>query len=161
MFRKSSLEAIQNNSQGNIPREIGGLVSLEKLNLSYNNFNGEIPKEIEDLKSIAILDLSWNQFEGNRPSSLGQLQVLRKMDLSSNMLTRKVPPDLEIPSRAKTKPKNGKSFPEGPLEDLAGIKPSFYQSNISSSSSRLDTQVMLNPVSSNSVQPYRSVKNTI
>ncbi|KAB2601467.1 LRR receptor-like serine/threonine-protein kinase RCH1 [Pyrus ussuriensis x Pyrus communis] len=64
----------QNNLQGKIPREIGGLVRHEQLDLSYNNPSGDIPQEIGGLGKSQV------------PSSVGQLQLLQKIDLSSNRL---------------------------------------------------------------------------
>ncbi|RXH86438.1 hypothetical protein DVH24_017491 [Malus domestica] len=83
----------QNNLQGKIPREIGGLVRLEQLDLSYNNISGEIPQEIGGLGSLTILDLSWNA-QGPIPPDVGQFKRLVLFDQSQNLINGPIPDSL-------------------------------------------------------------------
>ncbi|MFS8013124.1 putative leucine-rich repeat-containing, plant-type, leucine-rich repeat domain superfamily [Helianthus anomalus] len=46
--------------QGNLPRNIFNLQSLEKLDLQGNSLKGHIPSEVSLLPNLVSLDLSWN-----------------------------------------------------------------------------------------------------
>ena len=49
---------------GNIPKEIGALVSLQDLGLNSNNFGGFVPREIGNLTELQTLYLGANKFTG-------------------------------------------------------------------------------------------------
>ena len=54
------------------PAELGGLSSLEYLNLFNNELSGEIPAELGSLSSLEALYLYDNQLSGEIPPELGQ-----------------------------------------------------------------------------------------
>ena len=56
---------------GNIPPEIGNLVNLKSLAISYNGLTGSIPASINNLTNLTALDLSHNNLTGPIPNILG------------------------------------------------------------------------------------------
>ena len=58
---------------GEIPSEIGNLVSLQNLNLYNNELSGHIPSELGNLTNLTSLVLWANQLEGEIPPELGNL----------------------------------------------------------------------------------------
>lgn len=116
--RVISMEFFRNNLKGTIPGELGGLSSLETLdvrsnglsgpippelgsltNLVYafmdsNELSGPIPPELGDLPSLKSLRLFQNSLSGSIPPELGQLSSLSALSLSGNLLTGSIPPEL-------------------------------------------------------------------
>ena len=81
-----------NNLNGILPDEIGNLVALEKLLISFNNqLVGEIPSTIVNLTSLKELYLALNSLTGSLPTSLGQISTLEKINIQSNQLTGNIP----------------------------------------------------------------------
>ena len=69
------LSRSDNQLSGEIPPELGNLVSLTGLDLRENQLSGEIPPDFGKIASLTVLDLSDNQLSGCVPSSLqGQLE---------------------------------------------------------------------------------------
>ncbi|ORY51526.1 L domain-like protein [Rhizoclosmatium globosum] len=104
---------------GEIPPEIGRLLSLQSINLAENpgligrippelcllkkllflelsncRLSGQIPDEIGSLTEMSELFLNCNQLEGPIPSSLGNLSNLRWLNFRNNKLTGVVPTEL-------------------------------------------------------------------
>lgn len=75
----------------------GGIEHLKKMKsvgsllLSANNFSGQIPKSLGDMTSLMRLDLSNNQFTGSMPNRLTRLKNLKVFAAHSNNLTGKIP----------------------------------------------------------------------
>ena len=68
-----------------IPREIGGLKQLVRLDLNANrNMEGMIPRALGDLENLEWLDLSDSHFfaRGTLPPEFGKLKKLKHLDLS-------------------------------------------------------------------------------
>ncbi|XP_058076466.1 receptor-like protein EIX1 [Magnolia sinica] len=90
----SSLEELdlsRNQLNGNIPAALGGLSSLLYLSLLGNQLNGNIPASLGGLSSLEELILSGNQYNGNIPAALGGLSSLVYLDLSMNQLNGNIP----------------------------------------------------------------------
>ncbi|XP_058076454.1 receptor-like protein EIX1 [Magnolia sinica] len=90
----SSLEELDlsgNQLNGNIPAALGGLSSLLYLSLRGNQLNGNIPASLGGLSSLEELILSGNQLNGNIPAALGGLSSLEYLDLSVNQLNGNIP----------------------------------------------------------------------
>ncbi|CAI5502223.1 unnamed protein product, partial [Closterium sp. Naga37s-1] len=79
-----------NQLSGPIPKEIGSMVALTKLDLSDNQLSGNIPATFGALIQMKFLDLSNNQLE-DVPSNLGALSVMTYMSLSYNKLSGPIP----------------------------------------------------------------------
>ena len=62
-----------NNFSGQIPNEIGNLVSLQRLWIDGNDFSGQIPESLSDLENIYSINISNNQFSGLIPDSICDL----------------------------------------------------------------------------------------
>ncbi len=93
----SSLEVLNmtgNGLTGKIPSELGGLSSLRGLYLGKNNLTGKIPSELGSLSSLRVLDLYGNGLKGKIPTQLGGLSSLGGLVLSKNNLTGKIPTQL-------------------------------------------------------------------
>ena len=59
-----------NNLTGELPPELGSIVSLSVLDLSENNLTGRIPPELGNLDGLVSLRLGENRFTGCIPTSL-------------------------------------------------------------------------------------------
>ena len=85
--RVTHLELSENNLDNAIPREIGGLKQLVRLDLSDNfGMDGMVPREIGDLENLEWLDLSGSLFfaRGTYPAEWGKLKKLKRLDLSES-----------------------------------------------------------------------------
>lgn len=68
-----------------LPKKIGELVALERLDLGINQINS-LPPEIGQLKSLTNLNLSTNNFT-SLPPGIGQLVNLKSLGLNRNQLS--------------------------------------------------------------------------
>ena len=83
--RVTHLELPDNRVENAIPRELGGLKQLVRLDLNANrNMEGMIPRELGDLENLEWLDLSESHFfaRGTLPPEFGKLKKLKHLDLS-------------------------------------------------------------------------------
>jgi Leucine-rich repeat (LRR) protein len=85
---------------GNIPAEIGGMTSLEVLDLSLNSFSGDLPSEIGQLENIEELVLFSNGMNGTIPTELGNLANVDVFMLNDNVFTGRIPTQLGMLDRA-------------------------------------------------------------
>lgn len=87
----TSLWLNDNHITGNLPVEIGNLVSLEYLDLRNNTLSGNIPDSIGKLTKLQELYPSENYFTGEIPPSIGNISGLQILVLEQNMLTGSLP----------------------------------------------------------------------
>ena len=83
--RVTHLELPDNNLDNSIPRELGGLKELVRLDLNGNrHMEGMIPRELGDLENLEWLDLSESLFfaRGTLPPEFGKLKKLKHLDIS-------------------------------------------------------------------------------
>ena len=83
-----------NGMTGEIPKELGSLTSLKRLELGNNKLTGEIPMELGNLSNLETLLLHSNRLDGEIPTELGNLGNLEALVLSSNRLTGEIPTEL-------------------------------------------------------------------
>ena len=82
--RLVALNLSANMLEGHIPRELGGLRSLQGVSLASNRLTGAIPREIDDLALLQMLDVSSNRLEGELPLSVLRLKAKGRADFSNN-----------------------------------------------------------------------------
>jgi hypothetical protein len=73
---------LHNLNISDLPKEIGLLSNLQKLDLSHNKIVN-LPKEIGLLSNLQILDLNHNKIV-NLPKEIGDLSDLKELNLGSN-----------------------------------------------------------------------------
>ncbi len=83
-----------NELTGDMPKELGTLANLKRLELGNNKLTGEIPTELGSLGDLEILLLDSNQLTGEIPMELGNLSNLQSLELGSNQLTGEIPAEL-------------------------------------------------------------------
>eukprot|EP00577_Skeletonema_sp_RCC1716_P032849 CAMPEP_0113437518 /NCGR_PEP_ID=MMETSP0013_2-20120614/37466_1 /TAXON_ID=2843 ORGANISM="Skeletonema costatum, Strain 1716" /NCGR_SAMPLE_ID=MMETSP0013_2 /ASSEMBLY_ACC=CAM_ASM_000158 /LENGTH=747 /DNA_ID=CAMNT_0000328193 /DNA_START=155 /DNA_END=2395 /DNA_ORIENTATION=+ /assembly_acc=CAM_ASM_000158 len=76
-----------------LPSEIGSLTNLEILSLADNALSGQLPLQMGDLISLRQLRLRNNFFENQLPTVLGKLELLEVLDISHNWLSSTIPPE--------------------------------------------------------------------
>ncbi|KAL1085133.1 hypothetical protein V6Z11_D08G029200, partial [Gossypium hirsutum] len=86
-----SMDLSNNQFSGEIPDDVGQLISLQMLNFSHNNFTGPIPTSFGNLVALESLDLSSNKFNGGIPSQVTNLTFLEVLNLSNNNLVGPIP----------------------------------------------------------------------
>ncbi|XP_017979592.1 PREDICTED: receptor-like protein 12 [Theobroma cacao] len=86
-----SIDFSSNLFYGQIPKELGELISLQALNFSNNHLIGPIPTSFGKMVALESLDLSSNKLGGRIPSQLTKLTFLAVLNLSQNALTGPIP----------------------------------------------------------------------
>ena len=79
---------------GPLPPELGNLTNLEFLEMSSNYLSGPIPPELGELTNLRVLDLYYNELEGQIPPELGRLSSLSRLYLGRNHLVGEIPAEL-------------------------------------------------------------------
>lgn len=88
------LELSGNLLEGNLSSDLlSSLSELRHLDLSFNEFTGVIPDVFESVPHIEHINLAGNKFEGPIPSSLRILSHLEYLNLSCNILSGDIPED--------------------------------------------------------------------
>ena len=72
-----------NELTGSIEEDIGSLINLEVLQLSYNDFSGTFPDNLGNLTLLEQLYLDNNNFSGDIPSFVN-LESLERLYLNDN-----------------------------------------------------------------------------
>ena len=93
------LELDKNQLTGEIPRELGNLSTLETLLLGSDSsyaggLSGSIPKELGSLSKLKVLNLRFNLLTGEIPTELGNLTGLETLLLDYNRLSGEIPAEL-------------------------------------------------------------------
>ena len=83
-----------NQLSGTIPTEVGLLLSLRSLSLSFNQLKGTIPTEFTQCKLINELRISDNDLRGTLPDLFQNTTELRLLYLSNNRLSGEIPSSL-------------------------------------------------------------------
>ena len=97
--RVTGLLLDSNGLVGEIPKDLGSLSNLKRLDLGNNYLTGEIPRELGNLSGLETLLLGSNSsfaggLIGRIPKELGNLSNLEILILDSNLLTGEIPSEL-------------------------------------------------------------------
>ncbi|KAK1422754.1 hypothetical protein QVD17_18040 [Tagetes erecta] len=85
-----SLDLAYNYLGGTIPPEWGA-TQLQDISLLGNRLTGEIPRELGDITTLTKLDLEANQFSGSVPAMLGRLKNLDSFRINENNFSGSIP----------------------------------------------------------------------
>ncbi|MCO5608573.1 hypothetical protein L7F22_062784 [Adiantum nelumboides] len=86
------LELPSQSIRGSLPMQIGDLVNLQTLDLSYNgNLTGTLPSELFQLANLEELFLQSCGLFGTIPAELGRLTKLTYLALNQNFFTGPIP----------------------------------------------------------------------
>lgn len=97
-----SFDFSYNHFVGSIPESLGNFsVHLRVINLYNNKLNRSIPKSIGNLRFLEKIDLSGNILGGSIPKSIGNLHYLQEINLFSNRLIGLIPNTITILSLRK------------------------------------------------------------
>nr|XP_048321701.1 receptor-like protein kinase HSL1 [Ziziphus jujuba var. spinosa] len=118
----------ESNLIGEIPENIGDLVSLNELDLSMNGLSGKIPSSLFMLKNLSILYLYNNRLSGEIPRVVeaGNLEII---DLSNNNLTGTIPEDFGELINLTTLDLYSNQF-SGPIPESIGRLPTLRHVNL-------------------------------
>ncbi|XP_061338243.1 probable LRR receptor-like serine/threonine-protein kinase At3g47570 [Gastrolobium bilobum] len=84
----------KNRFEGIIPSSFAKFHNMQRLNLGGNKLLGDIPPFIGNLSLLYYLALDQNLLEGNIPTSIGNCQMLQVLDLSRNNLRGTIPSEI-------------------------------------------------------------------
>eukprot|EP00980_Cylindrotheca_fusiformis_P017777 scaffold5605_cov128-Cylindrotheca_fusiformis.AAC.18 len=95
-YRKqvTSISLTSNGLRGEIPTELGNLLSLDSMELNFNKLNGTIPSELSRLEQLTNLYIVANSLTGTIPSEFGNLTNLNELWLGTNSLMSTIPSEL-------------------------------------------------------------------
>ena len=80
---------------GSLPRELGSMSHLSKLDLEENEFSGNpFFNEIFSLKKLREYKLSNNAFTGSIPTRISDLPLLESLWLANNAITGTIPNEI-------------------------------------------------------------------
>ncbi|KAI3933691.1 hypothetical protein MKW92_030114 [Papaver armeniacum] len=92
-----SMESIQvlvlsyNPLGGAIPKSLGKLRELKKLELKENGLTGKIPSQLGEAKELTSLVLADNKLIGSIPEQVINLEELTEFDVAGNRLNGRIP----------------------------------------------------------------------
>ena len=90
----TSISLVDNNLVGQIPSEVGNLLTLRSILLFENQLSGTIPASFQQLVNLQRLALFGNALTGTIPAFLGDLSELVSIRIYSNPLEGSIPPNL-------------------------------------------------------------------
>ncbi|CAN0424421.1 unnamed protein product, partial [Phaeothamnion confervicola] len=111
---------------GEIPKELGQLVKLERLKLSWNKLTGEIPKQLGGLTKLTALSLGSNQLTEQfyqspfTPPFGGMLHEIAPLPLLISVEAGKIPKELGQLARLKQLWLNGNQLTAGTIPKELG-----------------------------------------
>jgi hypothetical protein len=77
-----------------VPREMGLLTELIRVDLSKNRLTGPVPTELGDLNRLSALRIDSSEVTGSIPTEIGRLSHLRLLSLSNNRMTSVIPTEI-------------------------------------------------------------------
>ena len=98
--RVAKIDIQFNNQSGYLPNSMGGLTSLDYLQLAFGTIGGGVPHELFELRNITWLSIIEHEVNGTLPATLnddGALDKLEVLQLQFNKLSGEIP-ELHLPS---------------------------------------------------------------
>lgn len=86
-MRVTELRLPSRGLDGEVPLDLGNLLCLKTLDLSYNAIKGDLPAEVGNLTQLEELNLSNNKFVGSISLTITKLAKLKRLDLQKNRFT--------------------------------------------------------------------------
>lgn len=83
-MRVTELRLPSRGLDGEVPLDLGNLLCLKTLDLSYNAIKGDLPSEVGNLTQLEELNLSNNKFVGSISLTITKLAKLKRLDLQQN-----------------------------------------------------------------------------
>ncbi|KAH7665650.1 Non-specific serine/threonine protein kinase protein [Dioscorea alata] len=80
-----------NRITGQIPKELGNVITLQELILEDNQIDGSIPPSLGNLKVLSTLRLSGNYISGELPKFLGYLMNMTQFEIDGNPISGSIP----------------------------------------------------------------------
>lgn len=99
--RVIELELLGLSLLGTIPTEIGLLVNLEKVDLSFNQIYGSIPTEIGEWQSLEDFRAASNNMTGTIPTEIGFMSNLKWFIGYQNQISGTIPSEIGVMSSLK------------------------------------------------------------
>lgn len=96
IYGLATLERIlmeKNEVSGTLSEDISSLAALKELDLDTNSLSGTLPQSIYDMTEINKIDLDGNRLEGSLSNDVGNLLTLQVLQLEDNNFTGEVPAD--------------------------------------------------------------------
>lgn len=90
----SAIRLDENGLSGELPYELFGLPSLQRLVMEGNSVSGSIPEGISQATQLATLDLDFNSLTGALPDALYSLPAITNIDLNNNNLSGELSPSI-------------------------------------------------------------------
>jgi hypothetical protein len=76
---------------GGVPVEVGSLINLNKISISYNRLSGNIPSTLGQCVVLEYLEMESNFIVGSIPRTFANLVSLKMIDISHNNLSGNIP----------------------------------------------------------------------
>ncbi|KAJ0018227.1 hypothetical protein Pint_10314 [Pistacia integerrima] len=80
-----------NRLSGNIPSQLGNIISLTYLDIEANQFSGTVPTQLGKLVNLGTLRLSSNRLTGNLPTEFAELKILTDFRINDNNFNGSIP----------------------------------------------------------------------
>ncbi|KAK2368139.1 Leucine-rich repeat transmembrane protein kinase [Trifolium repens] len=125
-----TMSFLGNRLSGQIPSEIGDIVTLQELNFEDNRLEGPLPSSLGNLKNLQKFMLSANNFTGPIPEAFGNLKNLTQFRIDGSSLSGKIPSFIGNWTKIERLDLQGTSM-EGPIPPAISLLKNLKELRIS------------------------------